>query len=172
MPPQTKLAAIADHINHHVSETEHMAIDEIVQPGGVTLSYWNVCGRRLQFNATIKHARDVIAGLVDEYGRRSLKAENQQGVDWKALSHAVRVGLQALELLKTGHVTFPLPNAEHIKAIKIGALPYQAVAAEIEELLERVEAAALVSPLQAEPDYEWIDAFVADVYRREIMREA
>ena len=46
------------------------------------------------------------------------------------------------------------------------------MAAEIEELLERVEAAALVSPLQAEPDYEWIDAFVADVYRREIMREA
>jgi hypothetical protein len=41
-------------------------------------------------------------------------AETQEGVDWKALSHAVRVGTQALELLKTGHVTFPLPNAAHV----------------------------------------------------------
>lgn len=170
MSPQSKLGELADFIKHHVATTEHMSIDEIIQPGDRVLQYWNVCGRKLQFNATIKHARDVVAGLVEEYGKRSLQAESQQGVDWKALSHAVRVGTQAIELLTTGHVTFPLPNADHVKAVKLGELPYQTVSAEIEELLERVEAAALASPLRAEPDREWIDGFVAEVYRQEIVK--
>lgn len=107
--------------------------------------------------------------LVDEYGQRALQAESQKGIDWKALSHAVRVGHQALELLRTGNVTFPLPNAGRVLEIKKGERPYQEVSAEIERLLEDVEA-ALVSPLPEQPDYEWIDEFVADVHRREVCR--
>lgn len=168
MPPSAKLGQIENIVKHHVATTEHMSIDEITQTGGLVIQYWNVCGRKLQFTATVKHARDVIAGLVDEYGKRSLQAENNQGVDWKALSHAVRVGTQALELLSTGHVTFPLLNAGHVKAIKLGQLPYQEVSAEIENLLERVEAAALISKLPPEPDHDWIAAFVADVYGSQV----
>ena len=106
--------------------------------------------------------------LVDEYGQRALQAESQQGIDWKALSHAVRVGTQALELLRTGHVTFPLLNADHVRSIKKGELPYQQVSAEIEGLLEQVEEAALFSRLPEKADTEWIDNFVAEVYRREV----
>lgn len=163
-----KLFEMAETIRIIVSQNEHMLIDQRVQPGGHVVDYWTVCGRMLQFTATIKHARDVVAILVAEYGKRALEAENQKGVDWKALSHAVRVGTQALELLGTGHVTFPLPNAAHVLAIKLGQLQYQSVSAEIEDLLERVEAAALVSSLPAEPDKAWMDAFVADVYGNEV----
>jgi hypothetical protein len=99
-----------------------------------------------------------------------LQAENQQGVDWKALSHAVRVGTQAIEFLGTGHVTFPLPNAEHVLAIKTGKVAYQKVSREIESLLESVEVAALVSSLPEAPDLQWIDDFVQRVYRAEICR--
>ena len=41
---------------------------------------------------------------------------------------------EALELLKTHYITFPLPNAPHILDIKQGKLPYKAVAEEIEGL--------------------------------------
>lgn len=164
-----KLHEMTARIGGAVSKTEHMSIDQIEQVGGQIINYWNVCGRKLQFTATIKHARDVVSGLVDEYGKRSIQAESQEGVDWKALSHAVRVGTQALELLGTGHVTFPLPNAAHVMDVKLGKLPYQEVSAEIEELLERVEAAALVSVLPTEPDKEWIDGFVTDVYREAVI---
>lgn len=164
------LSELASAIERDFAAVEHTTITQSVQPGGYIATYWEVCGRKLQYSATIKHGRDVIAKLVDEYGKRSIQAESQQGVDWKALSHAVRVGTQALELLATGRVTFPLPNARHVLAIKLGQLPYQQVGAEIEDLLEKIEAAALVSILPSDPDREWIDAFVADVYGHEVKR--
>lgn len=95
-------------------------------------------------------------------------AESNEGIDWKALSHAVRVGNEALELLTEGWVTFPLPNALHIMKIKKGLLPYNQVAEEIEQLLVEVEIASGKSHLREEPDYEWIDDTVASVYGEEV----
>ena len=71
---------------------------------------------------------------------------------------------QAVELLTTGHITFPRPDAAHLVAIKTGALPYQAVAEELEALLERVEIAARESTLPEEPDRAWIDELVVSEY--------
>lgn len=157
-------AIIADEI----ASIEHMVIIDIPLPSGSVIRHWDVCGRKLPFTSSVKNARDIVQKLVDEYGQRALQAESQQGIDWKALSHAVRVGTQAIEVLRTGNVTFPLPNADHVIAIKTGRLPYQEVSAEIEGLLEAVEREAECSALPAEPDYQWIDDFVARVYRDEI----
>jgi len=163
-----KLGEIASDIDAMVASTEHMAVVPIEMPNGGSVNHWEVCGRKMPFSSSIKNARDIMQRLVDEYGHRALQAESNQGVDWKALSHAVRVGHQAIELLTTGQVTFPLPNAAHVLAIKIGQFSYQTVAAEIEDLFVQVEAAAERSSLPAEPDHQWIDDFVAEVYRAEI----
>lgn len=148
----------------------HSELIDITLANGTVIRHWDVCGRKMPFTTSIKSAKEVMQRLVDEYGQRALQAETQQGVDWKALSHAVRVGNQALELLRAGRVTFPLPNAAHVLAIKKGERPYQEVGAEIERLMEEVEAAALVSSLPAEPDHAWIENYVADIYRREVCR--
>lgn len=161
-----KLGEFEDSIRSAI--VEHMAIVDITLGNGTVVRHWDVCGRKLPFTSSVKNARDIIQRLVDEYGTRTLQAESQQGVDWKALSHAVRVGTQAVEFLRTTHVTFPLPNASHILDIKMGRLLYQEVAREIEDLLVRVEAEALTSPLPEHPDYRWIDQFVSDVYSREV----
>ncbi|CDX26727.1 conserved hypothetical protein [Mesorhizobium plurifarium] len=164
-----KLATLDVSIRALCDTHEHMALHEDRTPHGQTVILWEVCNRKMPFTASIKNAHDIMKRLVDEYGKRALMAESQQGVDWKALSHAVRVGSQAIELLDTGFVTFPLPNAAHVLEIKQGKLPYQEVAAEIEDLLVRVEAAAARSALPDEPDLEWIDDFVASVYRTEVL---
>ncbi|MGV1864528.1 DNA polymerase beta superfamily protein [Rhizobium sp. 23-156Da] len=163
-----KLHVIADGIAATIEANDHMGMLEDTTPHGQRVSLWEVCDRKMPFTASIKNARDIMARVVDEYGRRALMAETQQGVDWKALSHAVRVGEQAIELLSTGNVTFPLPDAAHILDIKQGRLPYQDVASEIEDLLERVEAAATSSTLPDEPDYEWINSFVEHVHREAV----
>ncbi len=159
-----KLEVLANRIESALKENDHMSMAEDITPHGQTIPQWSVCDRKMPYRASIKNARDIMARVVDEYGRRALMAETQQGVDWKALSHAVRVGEQAIELLLTGHVTFPLPSAQHILAIKTGQLLYQDVADEIDDLLVRVESAALASKLQDEPDYEWINSFVETVH--------
>lgn len=151
---------------------QHSAIVSVIQPGDVEVPMWEVVDRKMPLTASIKSAQAIMARVVAEYGHRALQAERQQGIDWKALSHAVRVGTQAVELLSSGHVTFPRPDAAHLLEIKLGRVRYQEVAAEIEGLLDRVEAAAEVSALPAEPDHSWIDGFVAEVHRREVLNVA
>jgi hypothetical protein len=164
-----KLELVAEEVATFVGAHEHTALLPIENPGtGRMMVHWEVCGRKVPYSASIKNAHGVMQAMMNEYGKRALMAETQQGVDWKALSHAVRIGTQALELLESGHITFPLPNARHIIDIKTGKLKYQDVADEIEDFLARVEIAAQNSTLQDQPDYAWIDDFVERVYRREV----
>jgi hypothetical protein len=166
-----KLSEISDSVDWSAARIEYNAITDRTLQDGKVIRHWEVCGRLLPYTSSIKSAQAIVQKLVDEYGHRALQAESQNGVDWKALSHAVRVGCQAIELLSTGEVKFPSANAEHLLAIKTGQLPYQEVAEEIEQILDDVEVAAARSSLRAEPDYGWIGDFVADVYRREIVFE-
>lgn len=163
-----KLGDYETEIRAVMADVEHMVLIDIPLPNGQVIRHWDVCNRKLPFPSSIKNARDIVQRLVDEYGARALQAESQQGVDWKALSHAVRVGSQAIELLRTGHITFPLPNREHVTRIKTGGVPYHDVATEIEDLLVRVEAESAQSSLPERPDFEWIDGFVERVYRAEV----
>ena len=163
------LGILSGGVSQLMAEHQHMEFVDDVTPHGQTVIMWSVCDRKMPYTASIKNAHDIMKKVVDEYGRRSLMAETQKGADWKALSHAVRVGEEALELLQTGRITFPLPNAAHILDIKQGRLLYEAVTEEIEELLVKVEEAAAVSVLPDEPDYEWIDDFVAAAYREEVL---
>ena len=163
-----KLGALDGPIRDFAARTDHAAMVDIPQPGGNLLPHLDVCGRKLPYTVAIREAAAVMRRLVAEYGRRALQAETQTGVDWKALSHAVRVAGQGLELLETGRVTFPAADVEHIRAIKLGLVPYGDVADEVESLLSRVQAAAERSALPDEVDRGWIDDFVAEVHGREV----
>ena len=167
-----KLGAIAETVEREFTGVEHVGFLDVPSPGGIMVRHLEVCGRKLPYTASIKSGREVIRRLVDEYGRRALQAERHLGVDWKALSHAVRVATEAVELLSTGKVTFPLPNAAHLVAIKLGQLAYPEVAAEVERCLVDVERAAAASRLPVEADRSWIDDFVARVYGLEVGRLA
>ena len=84
------------------------------------MTFFEVCGKKCMLTASIKHAREVIQNLLEGYGQRARAAERNEGVDWKALSHAVRVAHEAIELFDTGRITFPRPEAPHLLAIKQG----------------------------------------------------
>jgi hypothetical protein len=120
------------------------------------------------FTNTVKEATAIYRKIHENYGDRAKLAEKNEGIDWKALSHAVRVGREAIELLTTQQITFPLPYADHILEIKQGKLSYATVANEIEDLLEQVEKASLVSNLREEPDFNFIDDLVEDTYERQV----
>jgi hypothetical protein len=134
-------------------------------------TYFVCCDRMVGFKNTVQEAAKIFTKIYDQYGSRARMAETNDGIDWKALSHAVRVGQEAVELLKTGQVTFPLLNADHVKDIKQGKLPYKVVSEEIEELLVQVEQESAKSSLPEKPDYKFIDNLVHDVYSNEVGRE-
>jgi hypothetical protein len=163
-----KLAVIATDLTDLATTTEHVRLVDLPASGDRALRHLEVCDRKISFTATLNTAREIAQRLVNEYGQRSLQAELNEGVDWKALSHAVRVGREALELFSTRRITFPLPYANHIQEIKRGAIPYRTVATEIEQLLEDVEAAAAASSLPEIPDLALIDDLVARAYARKV----
>lgn len=123
-----------------------------------------VCNRKVPFNATVKYAKQVYQRIFDEYGQRALRAEKNEGVDWKALSHAVRVNSEAIELLTTTKITFPRPDKELLLQIKLGQMDYNNVAIKIEKGLEDLIFAQEMSHLKDTPNKKWADAFVYKIY--------
>jgi hypothetical protein len=150
--------------------TDHASLIDLPAPDGRTIRHLEVCGRKMSFTASVKTAREIAQRLVDEYGQRALQAERNEGIDWKALSHAVRVGREAIELFQAGRITFPLKNADHIRRIKTGEIAYEVVAAEIEGLLSEVETAAARSSLPENPDVEFMEALILEAYHGQIAK--
>lgn len=151
-------------IGPFIAENEHSSIVDIPTPSGGNLEHWEVCDRKLPYTITLKEAHSIVQKLFSNYGQRALAAERNEGLDWKALSHAVRVGHQALELLTTGDMTFPRPEREHLLAIKQGLVRYEDVAPELEDLLADVEAAAAVSTLPETVDRDFMEDVVKSLY--------
>jgi predicted nucleotidyltransferase len=167
-----KLELIATQLTELVAVTAHVKLMDLPSSGDRSVQHLEVCDRKISFSASLKTAREIAQRLVNEYGQRALQAERNEGVDWKALSHAVRIGREALELFQSGNITFPLPYADHILSIKRGKVPYETVATEIEQLVEEVEAAASASSLPEEPDQALIEDLVTRAYMHKINRSA
>lgn len=174
-PPTLKMAELDAGMPGGFSElfadAEHVAVVDVeIRGQDRTVPHLEVCNRKIPFTARVKEGHAIASRLFDEYGKRALAAEREEGIDWKALSHAVRVGREAVELLTEGTITFPRPERRHLIAIKRGELPYARVASEIEALLlVDIEAASARSPLPDKPDHAWIDDFVADTYRQAVL---
>jgi predicted nucleotidyltransferase len=169
---KTKLGECAQTLELFAAPRDFVEIVEIEQPNGNKVKFLEVCGRKLSYQASIANAVEVTSRLVDEYGTRALMAERNEGVDWKALSHAVRIGEQAIELFQTENIVFPRPNKDALIAIKTGQLPYKVVAEMIEDLFVAVEKASAASTLPASVDQEWIDGFVSKVHFNSVLHSS
>jgi RNA repair pathway DNA polymerase beta family len=76
-------------------------------------------GRDYLETTSLRDMEVAVAKLVSSYGART-GAAAEKDLDLKSLSHAVRVFEQAKELLQTGRVTFPRPEAAYLLKVKNG----------------------------------------------------
>jgi hypothetical protein len=164
-----KLSAAAAEATAFAKGTEHAALVDLPMPSGQLVRQLEVCGKKMPFTSSIKSAREIARRLVDEHGERALQAERNEGVDWKSLSHAIRVSREAVELFEIGRITFPLRCAAELLAIKRGEVKFETIAATTEQLLTDVEQAAASSDLPDEPDQALIDELVLRAYRGQVL---
>jgi predicted nucleotidyltransferase len=127
-----------------------------------------VCGRKAPLTMNFKHAVEIFQKVFDQYGQRSLQAATNNNVDWKSLMHAVRVNCEAKELLSTGHITFPRPEADTLLKIRKGEMPYQAVSEIIESGLIELKECEKTSLLRKTPDRDFADALILDAYMDQV----
>ena len=164
-----RLSVLGTELARFAAETQHVDLLDVEMPGGRVVRQLVVCGRKIALTASVKTAREIVQRLVAAYGERAIQAERHEGVDWKALSHAVRVGREAVELFATGSIVFPLSYADHLMRIKRGAVPYAVVTDEIEQLIDAVTTAAVGSSLPEVPDETAMDELVLRAYRAKVL---
>jgi uncharacterized protein len=96
--------------------------------------------------------------------------ERQYGYDTKHAMHLIRLLRMAVEILGTGEVRVRRPDAEELRAIRRGALSFDALLEQAESLGARVKGLGEQSPLPARPDEERLNVLcgeiVASVHRR------
>lgn len=130
-------------------------------------TFYNLLDRKFQDTLTNKEFNAVLVKLEENYGERARKAEANEGIDWKALSHACRGGLQLLEIYKTGDLVYPLQDAPFILDVKLGKHTFKTVQEFLEDIVDQVEHAAeqaAKNGMQQKVDMSFWDDFLEQVY--------
>lgn len=135
------------------------------------LREYEVCGRKVQESTTIEYAIDVVRRFHDNYGARAKQAADNKGIDWKAISHALRAAIQVKEILTEGKITFPLRDNEYLKQVKSGKLDYLTqVAPELERKMDELEILSKESKLPDKVNREYWDDFIIKVVKNELFK--
>lgn len=164
----TPLYCILDILQEISKKNSNLSISSIRQLNGTEELYFQICGKKTLLNASIKNARLIAQKTVNEYGSRAIETEKNEGADWKALSHAVRIGNQAIEFFKYHYITLPRPEKKHLLAIKQGKILFEKVAEEIEGILTEVQNVAYKSTLPENYNQAIIDNFIEQFHLEQI----
>ncbi|ADR32476.1 NrdC.11 hypothetical protein [Escherichia phage vB_EcoM_VR7] len=130
-------------------------------------TFYTVLGRKYQTTLSLIELKQSLNKLDAEYGERARKAEANEGIDWKALSHAYRAGYQLKEIYQKGDLQYPLRTAPFILEIKQGLHAFKDVQAELEAIVDEVETNAIWAAKNGMPDkvdMKFWDKFVEEVY--------
>jgi len=146
---------------------EHIHMDQKDDKG---FRLYQVCGKKFQETARVGYVLPIMEKFYDSYGARAKQAEENKGIDFKAISHAIRAALQVEQLLTEKTITFPLRDAEFLKSVKQGKVDYSTVAAPyLETLMDRVEVLSKESDLPQKVDRKFWDDFIVNSVERYVL---
>lgn len=140
----------------------------VVHDSNITTPYIEILDRKIDFRVSLKEAYNIVKRVFDEYGSRALAAETNQGVDWKALYHAIRVSEQAIELLREGIITFPRWNVSDLLVIRRGERSYHSVAEQLENNLDILEQLMLNTNLRQSVDLDYVDYLIETLHLKQV----
>lgn len=147
----------------HVSQTEIMN----GQGGKVAVPGIELNGKQFALTTSWREILSSVEKTLKSYGNR-VKDHTGEPTDWKALSHAIRIGEQIIDILELGHIEFPRPNAAFLLEVKQGKVPLQDATDYLTDLFNRVEGAVEKSQLpEKTPELtEEFEQFKLDLLRQ------
>lgn len=127
------------------------------------IRFYQVCGRKISDTCSLQQLYDIVEKFYNSYGKRAKQAELNQGIDWKAVSHALRAAYQIKEILTEGRITFPLREAEFLIKVKNGELHFiNHVSPLLDDLMDEIEYLSQESQLPEKVDRKFWDDFIYD----------
>lgn len=148
---------------------EFIKFKEIEGPQGKE-THLEVVGKYFPLTASVEYVLEKLEIMRDKYGDRAKDVEENKGLDLKALYHAVRVCDEALELLTTGNITFPRPNAQQLLDIRNGLVTFEEISSILDQRNEEIEQALKTTTLPEKADEEFWNNFVFETYSKEVIK--
>lgn len=159
-----------DDIVLAVKDFQHVHIIEMHPTKDSVAQGLDILGKRFSDSTPFEVLLKNLSDEYKKYGQRAREARDNNGIDFKALSHAVRVMIQGIELMQSEQITIPHlgNNLKLISDIKQGKMEYKKVEPIIEELLTILERKALESELPDRLDRTYLDNLLLHYYKQEI----
>jgi predicted nucleotidyltransferase len=126
-----------------------------------------LCGKVHHGTIQMEEFENRVSRVYQEYGERARLAEENKGIDWKAVSHGVRSAIQCKQILTEGKVTFPLEKSDLLKRIKSGECHFNDVEKIIVEMLYELDELQKISKIEGGFDEEFVKEFVISLYYKE-----
>jgi uncharacterized protein len=107
--------------------------------------------------------------LLGERGQKKVnrpELEAKFGFDTKYAMHILRLGFQGVELLSTGKITFPMPEADRTfcVATRKGEISLQDVLTKAGNLEKEIKDLISDGPLREEPDFDYVESWMTSRY--------
>ena len=162
--PSPRVSSILDYLpsGNHIKRYDF----EDARSSGDIRCY-DVCGKKLMANTPISEAIKSMEIFVNNYGSRAKLAKTNEGIDWKAISHAFRVGYQMKSLYTCGDIVFPLQEKDFLIKLKTAEFHYMndGIADKLENLIEEVENLANKSSYPEQVNMDPWEKFTVNCYK-------
>lgn len=131
-------------------------------------TYITISDVKFELTTSVNHILSKLNRVINSYGERSQRAAEDNGADYKALSHAVRVLFQAEELLTKGKVTFPIKNTDFVKSIKYKEteLTFDDIVGYLKNKISDIEEHLIPnSKLREKTDFKTVKSLILNAYK-------
>jgi hypothetical protein len=116
---------------------------------------------RLAADRYIGYLQSQRAAMTGEPGAHTNRPElvASHGYDTKYAMHALRLGVQGVELLSTGRITLPVPEPtrSYLRSIRHGEVPLAEVVAAVNQAEDDLVGLRSSPVVPAQPDRDWVD---------------
>ncbi len=123
---------------------------------------------RLAGDRFLGYLQSQRAAMTGEIGAHTNRPElvAAHGYDTKYAMHALRLGLQGVELLSTGRITLPVPEPSrgYLRSIRRGDVPLAEVVAAIDQAESDLLRLRVSPAVSAQPDRTWVDGWLHRSY--------
>lgn len=158
-----RLDTLKEKVVELAKNSEFITVSDYFYKGDkkVEREHVEVCGSKYDFTTPLAQVYLSVKTKYDAYGHRAQQAKENKGIDWKAVSHAIRAAYQLKEIYETGDLKYPLKNRDFILKVKLGELDYTTeVAPVLEALIEEVQGLAYQSNYPEMVDKSWCESVV------------
>ena len=147
---------VIDHIKDQNFENVVFSQVPITSKSSRMVDAMELSGRQFMETTPLEFVLQSLNRIHKSFGARVQAVDRASGVEMKSFCHAFRTFQQAIELIKTGTITFPRPNRDELVRIRNGDIDVDVMLAELRELYNEYNA------IQTNPS--WFDDEIKKVF--------